>query len=90
MHIVIHVNDGSIWYTCLKFLNIYGNNVKIWVHQAWLKHLSLLIIKKNVLQLFSTCQSQKLILENVYKKSKSFKHLSLKKSFYMLQYVCQK
>ena len=47
--------------------------------------------KKNVLQLFSTCQSQKLLLENVYKKSKSFKHLSLKKRlFYMLQYVCQK
>ena len=45
-------------------------------YQAWLKLFRLWWSSKNVfLQLFFNSQSQKLILENIYQKSKSFKHL---------------
>ena len=57
-------------------------------------------LKNTFLQLFSTCQPQKLVLQNIYQKSKYFKHFKpwnwhilmtwiSFKSWNVLQYKCQ-
>ena len=62
----------------LEVLNMYGNTIRKWVHQGPLKLSGLWWSLTNMFsQLFSNCQSQKLVLQNIYRKPKSLHLLNI-------------